>query len=117
MCTLLYGRQTYSDKFIVDTETKNFKCKPEYQNVLFPNGMIIFNETYICAGFLANEDPPVQTEKYRLMPGSGKNDVILVIYNDETNIVMAVELIDNLHKDYIDLMFPPKYVNLKLPSE
>lgn len=117
MCILLYGRQPYSNDFVVDTEENYIIGNAQYQNVFFPNEETVYAQTHICAGFLVNEEPPMKTEKYQLMLGGlGKNDVILVIYNDNNNKLEAKELIQNLSKAYIDLMFSSKRKR-KFPQE
>lgn len=118
MCTLLYGRQPYSEDFSVDTDEKNYNiCKAQCRQVFFPNGEIICAKIHICAGFLVNKYPPMRTEKYQLILGGLEmNDVILVIHNDNNNKLEAIELIQNLSRDYIDFMFLSKPNNKKRKS-
>lgn len=102
---MLYGRQPYSQNFIVDTYADNFRGNAKYEEVFLSNERTVIASTHICAGFLANVDPPVRTQKYKLMPGLKNNDVILIIYNNERSRLEAIELISNLYTTYIDLMF------------
>lgn len=83
------------------------------ENVVFPIERPLLAITYTCDGFLINENPPKRTEKYKLIAGLRFNDVILVMHNDDTNMLEAVELIQNIHLGYIELMFP-KYLDFTL---
>lgn len=102
----MYGRHPYNQNFIVDTEADYFKGNAKYEKVLFSNEEKVLAPTYICAGFLTDVDPPLRTKKYKLMRGLKNDDVILIIHNDRRGRLEAIELIDNLHTAYIDLMFP-----------
>lgn len=114
ICTLLYG--PYSNNFQVHTNADNFRYRVQYQIVLFPNGKTIIAPTYPCVGFLTNKYPPVTTKKYQLMPGVEKHDVILVTYDDKTDILKAKKLIANLYKEYLDFVFP-RHILSNLPNE
>lgn len=141
-CSLIYGRLPYSDNFILDQNLENFVSSYQNHEVLFPGGQKITGPIYTCPGFIKDskskekedsadkgfteaearkrkrkekEDFVAKTYKYKLMLGRAAHETIAVINVDNKNYFQPIELIQNLTKEYIKLMFAPYELTRNLP--